>query len=295
MAVQALSPIAFKSPAIALSGVVDYSMYTTFRTQFDNAAEKDLVVIELSTLGGDPEVARMMGEDIRFASAQYPERRFVFLGKAAIYSAGTTFMSFFTRENRYLTRGTDLVLYLLVVAFAFYAVNTYLRFRNLERRFTDFAALTPTVQIDPQRGSISFAGQRGINGNVMVDGADYNNPFFGGTRGGEHAECAREAPRDERHQPATAAHREPVDAACGAPGVVSPEAHQQAKSEQRGSGVHIARGGRKRQQYEERQARAEREAPGSALRCDTARVSPRPHERRCHEERPGQQVQWQFP
>src|SRR5260370_41752527 len=52
------------------------------------------------------------------------------------------------------------------------------------RRFTDFAALTPTVQINPQRGSISFAGQRGINGNVMVDGADYNNPFFGGTRGG---------------------------------------------------------------------------------------------------------------
>lgn len=55
------------------------------------------------------------------------------------------------------------------------------------RRFTDFAALTPTVQIDPTRGSISFAGQRGINGNVMVDGADYNNPFFGGTRGGERS------------------------------------------------------------------------------------------------------------
>jgi Carboxypeptidase regulatory-like domain len=55
------------------------------------------------------------------------------------------------------------------------------------RRFTDFAALTPTVQINPQRGSISFAGQRGIYGNVMVDGSDYNNPFFGGTRGGERA------------------------------------------------------------------------------------------------------------
>ena len=55
------------------------------------------------------------------------------------------------------------------------------------RRFTDFAALTPTVQINPQRGSISFAGPRGIYGNVMVDGADYNNPFFGGTRGGERS------------------------------------------------------------------------------------------------------------
>jgi small membrane protein len=36
-------------------------------------------------------------------------------------------------------RGTDLVLYVLVIVFAFFAVNTYLRFRNLERRFTDFA------------------------------------------------------------------------------------------------------------------------------------------------------------
>jgi len=58
-----------------------------------------LVVVELSTLGGDPEVARMMGEDIRFHSEMSPDRRFVFLGKAAIYSAGATFMSFFAREK----------------------------------------------------------------------------------------------------------------------------------------------------------------------------------------------------
>jgi hypothetical protein len=33
------------------------------------------------------------------------------LGKAAIYSAGTTFMSFFARDNRYLTRGTRLMIH----------------------------------------------------------------------------------------------------------------------------------------------------------------------------------------
>jgi hypothetical protein len=86
-------------------------MYKSFRAQFDNAADKDLVVIKLSTLGGDPEVARMMGEDVRFASETETARRFVFLGKAAIYSAGTTFMSFFVRENRYITRGTRLMLH----------------------------------------------------------------------------------------------------------------------------------------------------------------------------------------
>jgi ATP-dependent protease ClpP protease subunit len=101
----------FKSPAIALSGVVDYEMYTKFRTQFDNASDQNIVVIELSTLGGDPEVARMMGEDVRFAGEMEPARRFVFLGKAAIYSAGVTFMSFFVRENRYLARGTRLMIH----------------------------------------------------------------------------------------------------------------------------------------------------------------------------------------
>jgi ATP-dependent protease ClpP protease subunit len=111
MELETLPATAFKSPAIALSGVVDYEMYTKFRTQFDNASDKGLVVIELSTLGGDPEVARMMGEDVRFASETEPQRRFVFLGKAAIYSAGTTFMSFFVRQNRYLTRGTRLMIH----------------------------------------------------------------------------------------------------------------------------------------------------------------------------------------
>jgi ATP-dependent protease ClpP protease subunit len=111
MELETLPATAFKSPAIALSGVVDYEMYTKFRTQFDSASEKTTVVIELSTLGGDPEVARMMGEDVRFASEMEPARRFVFLGKAAIYSAGTTFMSFFAKQNRYLARGTRLMIH----------------------------------------------------------------------------------------------------------------------------------------------------------------------------------------
>ena len=111
MASQPLPATAFQNPAVALSGIVDYGMYISFRNQFNNTAGQDFVVVELATLGGDPEVARMMGEDIRFASEMSPQRRFVFLGKAAIYSAGTTFMSFFARENRYLTRGSRLMIH----------------------------------------------------------------------------------------------------------------------------------------------------------------------------------------
>lgn len=105
----------FESPAILLSGPVDYDMYRDFRAKLEPALaetpEDGRIHIELSTLGGDPEVARMMGEDVRFHSDLVPGRRLVFLGKAAIYSAGTTFMSFFAIENRYLTRGTRLMIH----------------------------------------------------------------------------------------------------------------------------------------------------------------------------------------
>src|SRR3984893_282974 len=63
------------------------------------------------------------------------------------------------------------------------------------RRFQDFVLATPTAQIDPARGQISLAGQRGINGNVQIDGADYNNPFFGGLRGGERSNQAFTIPQ----------------------------------------------------------------------------------------------------
>ena len=87
---------AFRAPAVLLSGTVDYDMYNSFREQLNGAPASGLVVIEPSTLGGDPEVARMMGEDVRHHSELDRNRRIVFLGKAAIYSAGTTFKAFFS-------------------------------------------------------------------------------------------------------------------------------------------------------------------------------------------------------
>jgi hypothetical protein len=64
------------------------------------------------------------------------------------------------------------------------------------RRFQDFATLTPTAQIDPSRGQISLSGQRGINSNINVDGVDYNQPFFGGIRGGERSNSAFTLPQE---------------------------------------------------------------------------------------------------
>src|ERR1700742_4979401 len=111
MTSKALTPRDFARPSILLAGPVDYAMYEPFRRQLEATGSEPLVIVELSTLGGDPEVARMMGEDIRYHSDLHPDRHFVFLGKAAIYSAGTTFMSFFARDNRYLTRGARLMIH----------------------------------------------------------------------------------------------------------------------------------------------------------------------------------------
>jgi hypothetical protein len=49
-----LKPVDFAGPRIRLAGEVDYGMYNSFRDQLDAAPRDGLVVVELSTLGGDP-------------------------------------------------------------------------------------------------------------------------------------------------------------------------------------------------------------------------------------------------
>ncbi|HEY3285613.1 MAG TPA: TonB-dependent receptor [Gemmatimonadaceae bacterium] len=58
---------------------------------------------------------------------------------------------------------------------------------NNGRNFLVFTLLTPGVAVaqGPDGDVLSVAGQKGISNNVSVDGADYNNPFFGEQRGGQ--------------------------------------------------------------------------------------------------------------
>ncbi len=51
------------------------------------------------------------------------------------------------------------------------------------RNFLDFTLLTPGVTRDVRTGDISFAGLRGTQNSLTVDGADNNNTFFGQTTG----------------------------------------------------------------------------------------------------------------
>ncbi|MCP4250251.1 MAG: TonB-dependent receptor plug domain-containing protein, partial [bacterium] len=58
---------------------------------------------------------------------------------------------------------------------------------NNGRNFLEFTKLTPgaTIVQGPDGEELSINGQKGINNNVSVDGADFNNPFFGEQRGGQ--------------------------------------------------------------------------------------------------------------
>ncbi len=55
------------------------------------------------------------------------------------------------------------------------------------RNFTEFAQLTPAVVQESDRFGLVIGGQRSINSNVAIDGADFNDPLQGNQRGGNES------------------------------------------------------------------------------------------------------------
>ena len=57
---------------------------------------------------------------------------------------------------------------------------------EFNHNYLEFTKLTPGVSIvqGPDSDELTINGQKGIQNNVSVDGADFNNPFFGEQRGG---------------------------------------------------------------------------------------------------------------
>jgi ATP-dependent protease ClpP protease subunit len=101
---------ALSTPHIQLHGTVDDRMYDSFKNQLANAPADGPLVVSITTLGGDPEMARAMGDTIRLLR-DYTGRETLFLGKVAVYSAGATFMSSFPVDKRFLTRGSRLMIH----------------------------------------------------------------------------------------------------------------------------------------------------------------------------------------
>ena len=97
------------SPQLRLIGSVDEAMYAEFRDQLANAPTEGPLVVAITTLGGNPEVARTMADDVRLL--REPGREIYFLGKSAVYSAGVTFMAGFPVSHRFLTKGSSLLIH----------------------------------------------------------------------------------------------------------------------------------------------------------------------------------------
>lgn len=55
------------------------------------------------------------------------------------------------------------------------------------RNFTDFIQLTPGIVQESDRKGLVIAGQRSINSNIAIDGADFNDALQGNQRGGNDA------------------------------------------------------------------------------------------------------------
>jgi ATP-dependent protease ClpP protease subunit len=98
-------------PQISLVGDIDKYSVECFLDQLKDA-EKDGgdIALELTTEGGDPEMARRIVLEVQSARARLPDR-FVFLGKSVVYSAGITIMSGFACRDRWLAEDTMLMIH----------------------------------------------------------------------------------------------------------------------------------------------------------------------------------------
>jgi ATP-dependent protease ClpP protease subunit len=100
-------------PQIALMGQVDAAMAETLRDGLrkQKPSDEGPIVVEITTVGGDAELVRRMVRDVDEARQRLGPRRLVFSGQTMVYSAGTSLMSAFPKEDRYLSRDAMLMIH----------------------------------------------------------------------------------------------------------------------------------------------------------------------------------------
>ena len=104
-------PEVLARPQISLVGDIDKLSVQRFMEQLAQAEKAGGdVALEVTTEGGDPEMARRIVLEIENARARLPGR-FLFLGKTVVYSAGITIMSGFPCRDRWLARDTMLMIH----------------------------------------------------------------------------------------------------------------------------------------------------------------------------------------
>lgn len=90
-------------PHVSLLGEVNEQAVIALLDGLREPAGDGDVIVEITSPGGDAEMARRMVLEVDLARERLAPRRLVFLGKTIVYSAATTLMSAFPREDRWLT------------------------------------------------------------------------------------------------------------------------------------------------------------------------------------------------
>ncbi|HTU11918.1 MAG TPA: ATP-dependent Clp protease proteolytic subunit [Allosphingosinicella sp.] len=104
-------PAILDRPRISLVGEIDRFSVERFLDQLAAAEQAGGdVAFELTTLGGDPDMARRIVLEIDRARARLAGR-FLFLGKTVVYSAGATIMAAFPCPDRWLSAEAMLMIH----------------------------------------------------------------------------------------------------------------------------------------------------------------------------------------
>ena len=94
---------------VSLIGEVTDVTARDFLNDLDKAPNDETVIVEVTTVGGDAELARRLVLDINVRRKSF--KRIVFVGKTQVYSAGVTIMSAFPKADRYLSRDASMLIH----------------------------------------------------------------------------------------------------------------------------------------------------------------------------------------
>jgi ATP-dependent protease ClpP protease subunit len=106
-----IAPEILASPQISLIGEIDKFSVERFLDQLRQAEQAGGdVALEVTTMGGDAEMARRIVLEVDTARSRL-KGRFLFLGKTVVYSAGITIMSAFPCRDRWLAADAMLLIH----------------------------------------------------------------------------------------------------------------------------------------------------------------------------------------
>jgi ATP-dependent protease ClpP protease subunit len=107
---QARADVTLDHADVSLIGEVAEDTVEKFLDELGKApTDAPAVIVEVTTPGGDAELARRLVLDITRARKRF--KRLVFVGKTQVYSAGVTIMSAFPKRDRFLDRECCLLIH----------------------------------------------------------------------------------------------------------------------------------------------------------------------------------------